>query len=325
MQLLRGDSTMFRHTVPSLSTPVFVEALIAERRICLKTYQEIPEETFGLFNVESPTTMDTRVQRSLNLSQFVVPRAFPPEVSGIYFRHLPCMRLEIPYVEGGTLDDALAGRYFRTRSYSMIDLDDPAIGSVERKDAATWVIGVDYDGYARPGFNALAYEHSTKMHPLRAARQIGAPACLFVYQPFASVPFTECSMTLKFNQGLGFYSNVDAWLPRADFEYLDDMAAALPSLRRVDGQTGAIPIAPDGWVTVGLEMVDSTGEPINQDTTLHLEATGGYLPQQRVACTAGQAQVRVGALGLSVGEHFRVKAGFYSYTGLIDLHFEVTP
>ena len=99
---------MFRHTVPSLSTPVFVEALIAERRICLKTYQEIPEQTFGLFNVESPTTMDTRVQRSLNLSQFVVPKAFPPEVSGIYFRHLPCMRLETPYVEGAALDDALA-------------------------------------------------------------------------------------------------------------------------------------------------------------------------------------------------------------------------
>jgi len=44
-----------------------------------------------------------------------------------------------------------------------------------------------------------------------------------------------------------------------------------------------------------------------------------------VTCTAGLAQVRVGALGLSVGEHFRVKAGFYSYTGLIDLNFEVTP
>ena len=72
-------------------------------------------------------------------------------------------------------------------------------------------------------------------------------------------------------------------------------------------------------------MVDSTGEPINQDTTLHLEATGGYLPQQRVACTAGLAHVRVGALGLVVGENFRVKAGFYSYTGLIDLNFEVTP
>ena len=207
----------------------------------------------------------------------------------------------------------------------MIDLDDPAIGSVERKDAAVWVIGVDYDGYARPGFNALAYEHSTKMHPLRAARQIGAPACLFVYQPFASVPFTECSMTLKFNQGLGFYSNAESWQPHADFEYLGDMAAALPTLRRADGQTGSIPIAPDGWVTVGLEMVDSSGQRINQDTTLHLEATGGYLPQQRVGCTSGMAQLRVGALGLSDGEHFRVKAGFYSYTGLIDLHFEVTP
>ncbi len=128
---------MFRNTVPSLSTPVFVEALIAERRICLKTYQEIPDQTFTLFNAESPTIMDTRVQRSLSLSQFVAPKTFPPEVSGIYFRHLPCMRLETPYVEGATLDDALAGRYFRTRSYSMIDLDDPAIGSVERKAAAT--------------------------------------------------------------------------------------------------------------------------------------------------------------------------------------------
>ena len=315
---------MFRHTVPSLSTPVFVEALIAQRRICLKTYQEIPESAYALFNPESPTTMDTRVERSLNLEEFVAPKSFPPEVSGIYFRHLPCMRLETPYVEGSALSDRLAGRFFRTRSYSMIDLDDPALGSVERKDAAVWVIGVDYDGYARPGFNALAYEHSTKMHPLRAARQIGAPACLFVYQPFASVPFTECSMTLKFNQGLGFYSNAESWQPHADFEYLGDMAAALPTLRRADGQTGAIPIAPDGWVTVGLEMVDTCGERINQNTTLHLEATGGYLPQQRVGCTSGMAQLRVGALGLLAGEHFRVKAGFYSYTGLIDLHFEVT-
>ena len=96
-------------------------------------------------------------------------------------------------------------------------------------------------------------------------------------------------------------------------------------MRRADGQTGAISIAPGGWVTVGLEMVDTSGERINRDTTLHLEATGGYLPQQRVACTSGLAQLRVGALGLSAGEHFRVKAGFYSYTGLTDLHFEVTP
>lgn len=226
------------------------------------------------------------------------------------------MQLGKPLVKGETLSPELSGRFFKAASYSLLDLDDPSIRSGEKSDATVWVCGVDYDGNLRPFYNAVAFETSTKMHPMRSVRNLGTPSNLFIYQPFADMPLTECSMTLKYNLSLGYRSNIDGFIEANDYNYLPDLDQAFPAVELV---SGGGQVASNRYAEVTVCLASDEGK----DTTLYLEETGGYLPMKRVQTVGGLATFKVGALGLQAGDAFKVKVGLRNFSGMLDVPFEV--
>ena len=127
-------------------------------------------------------------------------------------------------------------------------------------------------------------------------------------------------MTLKYNVSKGFHSNLQGWVEATDLDYLSCMRTELPQIQLIGG--GGV-IAPNDTQNVRLEVIDGAGARIERSSTLYLEETGGYLPLKRIAVVNGVADFSVSALGLKAGQAFKVKAGFRSYTGLIDIVFEV--
>ena len=305
---------MFRKAIDSMSFRVFLDLVVTERVISLTSYSEVSEQEFET-NAGIDTTLPGRV-RSLSFDDDFIPGQLPPTVSGVYHNRLPCVRMNRPWVRGETLHANLQGRYFRGISYSVLDLDDPSIRSGEKCDAAVWVCGVDYEGHTRPFYNAIAFETSTKMHPMRSVRNLGTPSNLFIYQPFADTPLTQCSITLKYNTSLGYRSNVEGFVEDTDYNYLCDLDDAFPSIDLNSGG-GLIPI--DGFADVQVSLTSEEGK----DAELYLEATAGYLPKRRVRTTSGVARFRVGALGLQAGDCFKVKVGLRNFSGMLDVPFEV--
>ena len=246
----------------------------------------------------------------------------------------------------------LAGTYWRCNSFAWIDPTDPSILGGEQSDAACWTIGIGLreigttwvaadhesrdnpsptsdseDNYkdtvmncAYPSQNAFALSKNTKGHPLRESRRYGAPASLFVYQPFTDTNFTDCSISFKYNKGYGFSTNMSGWTVGEGYNYLSDMDEALPNMTVTSGGGS---IDADGYDTVEFKMVDSDGATIDHATDIYLECTGGYLPKNRVAITNGTGSFKVGALGMESGDTFKVKVGFRMYTGLADVEYTV--
>ena len=291
----------------------------------------------------NPVTVK-HIERSLDIPKSPAIGEWPAEVSGIYHKYLPAGRIMGQTVMGeqflpnmperyrSDYIDRLTGKYFMGTSFAWLDLTDPSIFSGEKDDAACWVIGIDYEGNARPAFNSVPREKDTKAHPLRASRHAGRPACLFVYQPFSDVPFDECSITLKYNKGYGFSTNAKAaWVDGTnekemlatsgkDYNYVGQMYEAFPKFVVTSGGNN---IAADGTDTVEFKMVDNDGKTIEKDIQLFLEATGGYLPKQRLITNKGVGTFKVTALGLTSGEKFKVKIGFRNYTGVADVDYTV--
>ena len=359
---------MFRKTYDSLSTPVHVELLVDADKLCLKTYLETHKGEYDQIKEHESVFKDAwkydflghnnyanqdisiadaknarLVDRSLTHHTTPSLGEFPPEVQGVYHRYLPCGRLMGQKVMGEefadkmaepyktTYKDKLTGRYFVGNSYSWIDLTDPSISSGEITDGSCWVIGIDNEGYARPAFNATTRERDTKAHPLRSARQFGGPASVFVYQPFKDVPLNECSITLKFNRGYGFSTNLTGFTDGTnekelfktsgkDYNYTGQLNEAFPSFEVTSGGGS---IASDGVDTVEFKMVDGDGKTISKNTDLYLEATGGYLPKQRVTTKDGVGSFKVKALAMDSGDKFKVKIGFRNFTGMKDVEYTV--
>jgi hypothetical protein len=312
---------MFRKLVPSMSYPAFLDMVVTERVLSIASYVEITKDVYE--RDPQPSASQSEPIRSLRFTADISPGELPPTVEGVYYNRLPCVRLDKPLVTGDLLDASLAGRYFKAHSYSLLDLDDPSIRSGEKSDAAVWVCGIDYDGHLHPFYNSIAHETATKMHPMRSVRLIGAPSVLFVYQPFADVPLTECSMTLKHNVALGFRSNVSGWTAPVnlqDYSYLGDMDEALPKLALLSGGGD---IGVDQKQVVSVELRDAAGQKIARDAVIYLESTAGYLPKQRVNLAAGDGSFPVMATGLSPGDSFKVKVGFRNFSGVLDVPFTV--
>lgn len=305
---------MFRNSVPSMSYPVFLDLVVTERLACLTSYVEIEEHIYEADG--DPGDDQVEEIRSLQFNGSFAPGELPPTATGVYHSRLPCVQLGKPLLKGEILALHLTGRYFRAASYSLIDLDDPSIRSGEKSDAAVWVCGVDYEGQLRPFYNAIAFETTTKMHPMRSVRNLGTPSNLFIYQPFVDTPFTQCSITLKYNLSLGYRSNIDGFVQADDYNYLPDMDAAFPKVELINGG-GAI--VADGYANVTVWLSSDEGK----DATLYLEETGGYLPKKRVQTTDGLATFKVGALGLEPGDSFKVKVGMRNFSGMLDIPFEV--
>lgn len=353
---------MFRKMYDSLSMPVHLELLVQEGNICLKTWVRITEEIYDM-DYTAGETGDNYQGRSLLLNHNADYMSVPADASGVYHTKLPAGRFgggtkkrgedflpNIPAGIRGTYETKLAGTYWQCNSYSWIDPSDPSIMGGEMSDAACWSIGVaprmlpditvesGWEDWrymhlypAMPSQNALAVSRNTKGHPLRESRRFGAPVALMVYQPFMDTHFTDSSITLKYNKGSGFSTNIGDWENGVDhremfemsgtgYNYLGHMKEALPGFTVTSGGGS---IDADGYDTVEFKMVDSTGATINHATDVYLEHTGGYLPSQRIHITGGTGSFKVGALGMESGDTFKVKIGFRNYTGVTDVEYTV--
>ena len=338
---------MFKKMYDSLSVGVHVEFLVHDDYACLKIWTPVSEvkryergdtpqsADLGNDNTVPGQTSGTNI-KSLAFSQLPEYMSFPVDNTGVYHTRLPAGVIygeekdgvdflpNIPASIRSNFTDALTGQLFRNVAYSWIDPTDTSINGGEHSDGACWVIGVVSSDCPRtsPAYNALATTHNTKAHPLRSVRQHGAPASLFLYQPFITDNFTDCSVTLKYNKGYGFSTNVlDGWDAGSGYDYLGQLADAMPHFTVTSGGTT---IDEDGYDTVEFKMVDVDGTLIEKDTTVYLESTGGYLPKTRVAVTDGLGSFKVSALGLATDDTFKIKIGLRNYTGVKDVNYTVT-
>ena len=335
---------MFRKMYDSLSMPVHTELLVQDDCVCLKTWVRIMED---VYRMDTDTSLDSGVSRSLRIGHNTSYMNLPITTQGVYHTKLPAGRFSggtkirgeeflpnIPVAIRDTYITSLSGTYWQCSSYSWIDPSDPSIQGGELSDAACWTIGIGatmihgdcqnmemhhYPTY--PSHNALAISRDTKGHPLRESRRYGSPVSLFVYQPFIDTAFTDCSITMKYNRGTGFSTNVGDWITdKTNYNYLGHLKEALPSFEIISGGGS---IDADGYDTVEFKMVDSSGATINHATEVYLENTGGYLPKQRIDITDGTGSFNVSALGLYSGDTFKVKIGFRNYTGIADVKYIV--
>lgn len=308
---------MRRAAVPSMSFPAFLDAVFTPRVVGVTNYIEIDRLTYEA--TENPTDGSAGPGRSLRFQSNIEVGALPPMATGVYHHRFPCARLTRPLRRGDELAPHLAGRFFAARSFSVLDLDDPSLGRRELEGGAVWTLGIDYEGYLRPIYNALAYEGEGGMHPLRSTRQLGAPSCLFIYQPFADTPLDQCSVTLKHHAELGFRSNLGGWT-RGGFNYVEDYVSALPALRLRFGG-GLIP--ENGQADIEVEVVDAVGQRIERDVDLRATSTGGYLPLREVTARGGVGRFRVCATSLPPGSSFDVCVGIGARERLLEIKYHV--
>ena len=304
-----------------LSYPALVDVVITPRIVSLQTWIETTKAEFDRYLQNGMEAKRPGPQRRLSFSGDIVPGELPPIASGIYHNRLPLASPLKSVLEGSQFGEAYEGRYFRARSYSLIDLDDPSLGSGEKNDGSVWVTGIDRDGVLSPFFNATAYANAEKMHPMRAVRNVGAPSAFFIYRPFADMPFTECDITAKYHPAFGLTSNADDWIEiDPDLDYLLSFDRYMPKIRLIEGGGN---IRADETATVTVEIVDKAGIRIPRNSEIYLEETAGYLPYRRVKAIDGVGTFKITALGLTTGDQFKVKVGFRHYTGLLDVKFKV--
>lgn len=308
---------MRRAAVPSMSFPAFLDAVFTPRIVGVTNYIEIDRKTYE--SAADPADGSVSGGRSLSFQDQIRVGELPPTVAGAYHHRFPCARLTRPLRRGDELAPHLAGRFFAARSFSVLDLDDPSFGRRELEDGAVWTLGIDYEGHLRPMYNALAYEGEGGMHPLRSTRQLGAPSCLFIYQPFSDVPLDQCSVTLKHHAQLGFRSNVSGWV-RGGFDYVEDYVGSLPRLRLV---SGGGEIVEGGQHELEVEVLEADGDVCHRPVDVHASSTGGYIPLRRVVSKAGIARFRVCATFVPPGSSFDVFVGIGSRERLLVVRYNV--
>jgi hypothetical protein len=321
--------------------PTHLELLVRDDVLCLKNWMELTEDQYN-----NEDNNDNDNERSLSEEYAVDHMSWPSDNSGTFHSKLPTSRVYGAKVTGETLHEhmpdnikalyagRMANKYFRCISYSWIDPSDPSMNAGENSDAACWTIGMSYAGaglfapkwhgtlhYTQAAFNSISYTYNNKTHPLRESRHMGSPVALLCYKPFTDTSFTDCSYTLNYNKGYGFSTNLDGWTSGSGYNYIGDLGEALPTFEVISGGGS---IDADGYDTVEFKMVDSDGTTINHATDVYLEHTGGYLPHHRINITDGTGSFKVGALGMTSGDIFKVKVGFRTYSGLLDVEYIVT-
>ncbi len=165
-------------------------------------------------------------------------------------------------------------------------------------------------------YNARTLTVNTKTtgsRHLMVARQ-GCALVVFVY--FRQLDFTEASFLVVGHPTHGAVGG------------LADRATIIKPEAQIDhtlrGSPGIIISGPD-TVVAGEEaellccITSSGGKRITGvDTEFFIEATGGYLPLQRVPAPAGEARVRLLALANRAGETLKVKVGYRHVSGLAE-------
>jgi hypothetical protein len=224
-------------------------------------------------------------------------------------------------IEGDRLDDRLSGRKFCEMGGICLDLDGD-LGKREWSDHGQWLFPVDYAGRPLAPFNRFLETMETKARAMRLLAFEGRNCAMQIFVPFASCDFEACSFTLALHRDFGLVGNLDPGEEITDQAAARAAPAAFPAIRFSDE---ALELAPDGYGIVTTQLIDPDGNPITDtDTEIFFETTGGYLPKQRLMTQGGEAELRIGTLGLAPGDTFRVKAGFRHFTGVCELTVQVT-
>ena len=223
-------------------------------------------------------------------------------------------------IPGLLLSSTLDGRIFEELGGVCLDLDG-MLGKGEWSDRANWVFPLDRAGIPQVPFNRFVMTRETKARTPRLLATAGRNCSLQIYVPFASCDFDDCSFSVALHRDFGLVGNLD---PGIEVTYSDVLRGAQKPFAEIALSTNTIDLAPDAYGTVTAQLVDGTGKTIRDaDAELYLEPTGGYLPKQRIATEKGKAKFRVGALGLEVGDSFRVKVGFRHFTSVAELTVRV--
>ncbi|MGJ4927458.1 hypothetical protein ACQR1K_09955 [Bradyrhizobium sp. HKCCYLRH3095] len=247
----------------------------------------------------------------------------PAEVERLLTEHAdtrPSILFGARRVRGEDLADRLAGRLFEEIGGVSLDLDSD-LGKREWDDHANWIFPMDFIGRPQAPFNRYAATKETKARAPRHLAILGRNCPLQVHVPFASCDFMTSSFSIALHPDFGLVGNLDAGTEITMHDNLSDARQAFADIALT---ADSLELKSDAYATVTARLVDVTGSEITDaDAELHLEATGGYLPKQRVVTQQGRAQFRVGALGLLAGDAFRVKTGFRHFSGVSELTFRV--
>jgi hypothetical protein len=223
-------------------------------------------------------------------------------------------------IPGLLLSSTLDGRIFEELGGVCLDLDG-MLGKGEWADRGNWVFPLDHAGIPQVPFNRFVMTRETKARTPRLLATAVRNCSLQIYAPFAICDFDSCSFSVALHRDFGLVGNLD---PGVEVTYADVLRGAHKPFAEIALSTDAIDLAPDAYGTVTAQLVDGTGKAIRDaDAELYLEPTGGYLPKQRISTEKGKAKFRVGALGLEVGDSFRVKVGFRHFTSVAELTVRV--
>jgi hypothetical protein len=203
-------------------------------------------------------------------------------------------------VDGGTIDPSLAEQELvlsTSVTVSLLTLSNRG----DWGDYACFGVALDFPKLLlKPAFNLFAVTAASKVQAGDLAKQVQESYAALVYVPRKTTTLlSDCTIVLTTQLS----PVITSTLP-----IVTTMPATAPALTL----TGPATIAAGGYATYQLACP-------GDDFEVYLENTGGYLPLSRAQITGGVGSFQVGALGLTSGQSFRIKAGTKLYTGIADL------
>ena len=282
-----------------LPLPILVLVRRDRRKVTCRTFRELPAD------VEHANPI-MRVEAERLLMEHA--DAWPSTM----FRRRP--------IPGLLLAPTLDGRIFEELGGVCLDLDG-MLGKGEWSDRANWLFPLDHAGTPQVPFNRFVMTRETKARTPRLLGTAGRNCALQIYVPFANCDFDSSSFSVALHRDFGLVGNLD---PGIEVTYADVLQGAQKPFAEIALSTDTLDLAPDAYGTVTAQLVDGSGRSIKDaEAEIYIEATGGYLPQQRATTSKGKTQFRIGALGLDVGESFRVKVGFRHFSGVAEVKVRV--
>ena len=273
--------------------PMLVQTIDEPRKITLRTWAECPEATEGV------TKLD------INCHGAPVPGRTYPDI----------------VIDGGLLADRLKGIHFRELGCVCLNLDH-VCDLHEGSDMARWMFPLQASGAPALPYNVRALTCDNKVTGTRHLMVSQTDCALVVFVYFADLDFTEASFLVV---GHPAHGAVGGLADRAKIIAPEDQVQfSLKSEPRIV-LSGPESVAVGGEAEIEVKLTSSGGRAITGiDTDLFLETTGGHLPLTRVPLVAGKGKFRVTAPWNTVGDQFKVKAGFRHVSGLAEHALTVT-
>jgi len=291
----------FTRHFPGLGVPVLLSVLRDTRRVTLRTFRAVAKA--------QALDKGTRSAKATAITNRMLRHA-KPKTDWAYRSKL---------IDGAVLDPKFAGQTFEPLGGVCLDLD-AAMGDAEWSDYGNWVFPLDQQGAPGIPFNRYIETTNTKARTPRLLQLKKVNCALQVYVPFGSCDFSNCSFSIAHHPDYGMIGNLDPGAKVTFAEVLKGASRAFPKL----AISGPAEVAPDGSALLTVSLKTSSGTLIRDASPqVYLEQTAGYLPKRRVVPQDGNAQFKVSALGLEVGDSIRVKAGFRHYAGLAEHTLQV--